>query len=204
MDNAQSAERDDHTVLIVIVVVVVVALISLVKAVRRTSMGSDYHVQSTHQSLFFLVRSKIKNKSVRPSLMGSELRCQNFDLVKFREIMPRNPCYGTFFLKTLSQNPRKFLIRRLSPSLSQNFGQILTRALGLTALSELHLEVVRRVLKKYTWQRERQQTLAFRHRRRRPTELGYRGECPAYRPLPMLSLSLSIWRDSAFRDVANF
>ena len=50
MDNAQSAERDDHTVLIVIVIViVVVALISLVKVVRRTSMGSDYHVQSTHQ-----------------------------------------------------------------------------------------------------------------------------------------------------------
>ena len=29
--------------------------------------------------------------------MGSELRCQNFDLVKFREIILRNPCYGTFF-----------------------------------------------------------------------------------------------------------
>ena len=24
--------------------------------------------------------------------MGSELRCQNFDLAKFREIIPRNPC----------------------------------------------------------------------------------------------------------------
>ena len=34
---------------------------------------------------------------VRPSLMESELRCQNFDLVKFREIILRNPCYGTFF-----------------------------------------------------------------------------------------------------------
>ena len=29
--------------------------------------------------------------------MRSELRCQNFDLAKFREIIPRNPCYGTFF-----------------------------------------------------------------------------------------------------------
>ena len=29
--------------------------------------------------------------------MGSELRSQNFDLVKFREIIPRNPCYGIFF-----------------------------------------------------------------------------------------------------------
>ena len=53
-------------------------------------------------------------------------------------------------------------------------------------------------------QRGRHQTLAFRHRRRSPTELGYRGECPIYRPLPVLSLSLSIWSVSAFRDVANF
>ena len=29
--------------------------------------------------------------------MGSEHRSQNFDLVKFREIIPRNPCHGTFF-----------------------------------------------------------------------------------------------------------
>ena len=74
--------------------------------------------------------------------MGSELRYQNFDLVKFREIMPRNSCHGTFFLRTLSQISRKILIRRLSPNLIQNFGQILTRALGLTTLSEVYLEVV--------------------------------------------------------------
>ena len=73
MDNAQSAERDDHTVLIVIVIVVAVALISLVKVVRRTSMDSDYHVQSTHQSLFFLVRSKKKKKTSGRLLWG-----QNF------------------------------------------------------------------------------------------------------------------------------
>ena len=78
----------------------------------------------------------------RPYIIRSELRCQNFDVVKFREIIPRNPFYGTFFLRTLSQNSRKILIRRLSPNLSQNFGQILTRALGLTTWSELHLEVV--------------------------------------------------------------
>ena len=48
MDDAQSAERDDHTVLIVIVIVIVIGLTSLVKVVRRTSMVSDYHVQSTH------------------------------------------------------------------------------------------------------------------------------------------------------------
>ena len=50
----------------------------------------------------------------------------------------------------------------------------------------------------------RQHNLAFRHRRRSPTELGYRRECPTYRPLPVLSLSLSIWSGSAYRDVANF
>ena len=49
---------------------------------------------------------------------------------------------GPFFLRTLSQDSRKILIRRLSPNLGPNFGQILTRALGLTTLSELHLEVV--------------------------------------------------------------
>ena len=89
--------------------------------------------------------------------MGSELRCQNLESVKFREIIPTNPCLkknqnaprpsehlvmGPFFLRTLSQNSRKIPTRRLSPNLSQNFGQILTRALGLTTWSELHLEVV--------------------------------------------------------------
>ena len=49
---------------------------------------------------------------------------------------------GPFFLGNLIQSSRKNLIRRLSPNLSQNFGQILTRTLGLTTLSELHLEVV--------------------------------------------------------------
>ena len=48
---------------------------------------------------------------------------------------------GPFFLTTSSQNSRNILIRRRSPNLSQNFGQILTRALGLTTLSEFHLEV---------------------------------------------------------------
>ena len=74
--------------------------------------------------------------------MGSELRCQNFDLVKFREIILRNPCYGTFFSQNFESELTKILIRRLSPNLGPNFGQILTRALGLTTLSELHLEVI--------------------------------------------------------------
>ena len=64
---------------------------------------------------------------------------------------------GLFFLKTLSQNSRKILIRRLSPNLSQNFGQILTRALGLTTRSELHLEVVaQRFEEIYTREAERE------------------------------------------------
>ena len=37
----------------------------------------------------------------RPYIMGSELRCQNFDLVKIREIIPRNPC-----LKKNQNTPR--------------------------------------------------------------------------------------------------
>ena len=74
--------------------------------------------------------------------MGSELRCQNFDLVKFREIIPRNPCYGTFFSQNFESELSKKSDPPASPNLSQNFGQILTRALGLTTLPELHLEVV--------------------------------------------------------------
>ena len=86
---------------------------------------------------------------------------------------------GLFFLGTLSQNSQKVLIRRLSPNLSQNFGQILTRSLGSTTLSELHLEVIApRFEDLQGRQRGRQQTLAFCYRRRSPTELGYRGECP--------------------------
>ena len=51
MDDAQSAERDDHTVLVIVIALtsLVKALTSLVKVVRRTSMVSDYHVQSTHR-----------------------------------------------------------------------------------------------------------------------------------------------------------
>ena len=59
---------------------------------------------------------------------------------------------------------------------------------------------MRRVLKRY--KRGRQHTLAFLYRRRSPPELGYRGECPTCRPLPVLSLSLSIWGGNALRDVA--
>ena len=92
---------------------------------------------------FLVVFILIGTRAVlRSYIMGSELSCQNFDLVKFREIIPRNPCYGTFFSQNFESEFSKILIRRLSPNLSQNFGQILTQALGLTTSSELHLEVV--------------------------------------------------------------
>ena len=74
---------------------------------------------------------------------------------------------------------------------------------GLDNLSELHLELVGPHFEEIQGrQGGRQQTLALRNCRRCPTELGYRRECPPYRPLPVLSLSLSIWSGSAFRDVA--
>ena len=136
--------------------------------------------------------------------MGSELRSQKFDLAKFQEIIPRNPCYGAaFFLGTWPQNSKKILSRRPSSNLAQNFGQILSRALGLTIFLELHLEeVAPRFDEIQGRQTGRQQTLAFRYRRRSPPELGFRGECLTYRPLSMLSLGLSIWGGSALRDVA--
>ena len=55
--------------------------------VKNSTYFTFYVGHSTRQRISLL----------RPSLMGSELRCQNFDLVKFREIIPRNPFNGTFF-----------------------------------------------------------------------------------------------------------
>ena len=60
---------------------------------------------AVYTTVFFLIESWIflglflfgkKNEILRPTLIGSELRSQNFALVKFREIIPRNPCHGTF------------------------------------------------------------------------------------------------------------
>ena len=141
---------------------------------------------------------------LRPSLMDSKLCHQNFDLAKFQEIIRRNPCNGAFFFGTWTQNYKKNLSRRLSSNSAQNFGQIPSRALRLTIFSELHLEVVAPRFEEIQGrQTGRQQTLAFRYRRRSPPELGYGGECPTYRPLQVLSLSLSIWSDSALCDVAT-
>ena len=131
--------------------------------------------------------------TIKTGVMDSKLRSQNFDLAKFEEIIPRNPCFGAFFLGTWPQDSKKKQSRRPSPNLAQNFGQIPSRTLGLTIFSELHLEVVaprfEEIQGRQTW---RQQTLAIRYRRCSPTELDYRGECPIYRPLPVSSLRLSI------------
>ena len=88
--------------------------------------------------------------------MGSELRCQNFDLVKFREIIPRNPCYGTFFSQNFESEFSKNSDPPAEPKLDSEFWPNSDPALGLTTWSELHLEVLRRVLKRYTREAERE------------------------------------------------
>ena len=53
--------------------------------------------------------------------MGSELRCQNFDLVKFRETIPRNPCYGTFFSQNFESEFSKNSDPPAEPKLESEF-----------------------------------------------------------------------------------
>ena len=64
-------------------------------------MRSDFSLKTfPHQQDFFPITSVTKSSTARTALlMGSELRCQNFDLVKFRQMIPRNLCYGTFFCR---------------------------------------------------------------------------------------------------------
>ena len=81
--------------------------------------------------------------------MGSELRCQNFDLVKFREIIPRKPCYGTFFSQNFESEFSKNSDPPAEPKLESEFGQIPTRALGLTTWSECTRYSRKRKRKKY-------------------------------------------------------
>ena len=59
--------------------------------------------------------------SLRPYIMGSELRCQNFDLVKFRQIIPRNPCYGTFFCRNFESEFSKSSDSPAEPKLESEF-----------------------------------------------------------------------------------
>ena len=65
--------------------------------------------------------SKPLPQLLRPSLMGSELFCQNFDLVKFREIIPRNPCYGTFFSQNFESEFSKNSDPPAEPKLESTF-----------------------------------------------------------------------------------
>ena len=53
--------------------------------------------------------------------MGSELRCQTFDLVKFRENILRNPCYGTFFSQNFESEFSKNSDPPVEPKLESEF-----------------------------------------------------------------------------------
>ena len=74
--------------------------------------------------------------------MGSELRCQNFDFVKFREIIPRNPCYGTFFSQNFESELSKNSDPPAEPKLESEFWPNSDPSSGLATWSELHLEAV--------------------------------------------------------------
>ena len=54
-----------------------------------------------HQRVSEVLVSGVPYIALRPSIMGSELRPQNFDLAKFQEIIPRTTTYGAFFLLEL-------------------------------------------------------------------------------------------------------
>ena len=57
----------------------------------------------------------------RPYIVGSELRCQNFDLVKFREIILGNPCCGTFFSQNFESEFSKNSDPPAEPKLESEF-----------------------------------------------------------------------------------
>ena len=74
--------------------------------------------------------------------MGSELRCQNFDLVKFRKIIPRNPCYGIFFSQNLESEFSKNSDPPAEPKLESEFWPNSDPSSGLDNLVRTSLEVV--------------------------------------------------------------
>ena len=80
--------------------------------------------------------------ALRPSLIGPELRSQNFDLAKFPEIIPKEPSYGAFCFRTWPRNSKNILSRRPSSNSAQNFDQITNRALSFTISLKLRLEEV--------------------------------------------------------------
>ena len=54
-----------------------------------------------HQRVSEVLVPGVPYIALRPSIMGSELRSQNFDLAKFQEIIPRTTSYGAFLLLEL-------------------------------------------------------------------------------------------------------
>ena len=74
--------------------------------------GFFNHLPSAVHALIFLAKMiqpflSLVDREVEILCMGSKLRCQRFDLVKFREIIPRNPCYGTFFSRNFESECSK-------------------------------------------------------------------------------------------------
>ena len=143
--------------------------------------------------------SPVRSTVLRPSLMGSELRPQNFELAKFQEIVPWKPwLWSVFFLEPGLRILKQFRVpaKFLAESELDNFLGSSPRG-SCAAFWRYDTGTVREA------ESSRQQTVAFRYRRdSSPSELGYRGECPTCRPLPVLSFSLSIWGGSALGDVA--
>ena len=71
---------------------------------------------------------------VRPYTMGSELRCQNFDLVKFRQKIPRNPCYEAFFCRNFESESQKSSDLPAEPKLGSEFWPNSDPSTGLESL----------------------------------------------------------------------
>ena len=63
--------------------------------------------------------------------MGSELRCQNFDLMKFQEIIPINPCYVTFFSRNFESEFSKSSDPPAEPKLKPELWPNSDTSLGL-------------------------------------------------------------------------
>ena len=66
--------------------------------------------------------------------MGSELRCQNFDLVKFRQKFPRNPCYEAFFCRNFESESPKSSDSPAKPKLGSEFWPNSDPSSGLESL----------------------------------------------------------------------
>ena len=100
---------------------------------------------------------------------------------------------GHFFLGTWPQNSKK---NRVDDQAQTPLG-ILAKFLAESELDKYFLgscaACSEEIQERPADSSSKQQTLAFRYRRRSPPELGYRGgECRTCRPLPVVLLSLSL------------